>query len=93
MSRQPPHDDAERERVLRVVADVCEEQAAKARVELAAITGAEAAPASPAEVIDSYDAFACPACGSRYGQPFTDHGCGPLIPVTVTITRREVANV
>lgn len=39
-------------------------------------------------VLGSYDAFACEACGSRYSQPFTDHRCGPLTPVTVTITTK-----
>ena len=39
-------------------------------------------------MLGSYDAFACEACGSRYGQPYTDHGCGPLTPVTVTITTK-----
>ncbi|WP_433732550.1 hypothetical protein ACQP2Y_46710 (plasmid) [Actinoplanes sp. CA-051413] len=39
-------------------------------------------------VLGSYDAFACEACGSRYSQPFPDHGCGPLTPVTVTITTK-----
>jgi hypothetical protein len=39
-------------------------------------------------LLGSYDAYACEACGSRYSKPFTDHGCGPLIPVTVTIATR-----
>lgn len=51
---------------------------------------AEPAPriAEPPRVLGSYDAFACESCGSRYSQPFTDHGCGPLTPVTVTITTK-----
>ena len=39
-------------------------------------------------VLGSYDAFACEACGSRYSKQFTDHGCGPLTPVTITITTK-----
>jgi hypothetical protein len=46
-------------------------------------------PTPPA--LAAYEAYACPECGARYGQRFTDHDCGPLVPVTVTITRREVA--
>lgn len=39
------------------------------------------------DVVATWDAHACLACGARYGHPFTDHLCGPLTPVTVTITR------
>ena len=39
-------------------------------------------------VLGSYDAYACQSCGSRYGYDVPDHGCGALIPVTVTITTR-----
>lgn len=49
---------------------------------------ARVAEAARQRVLGSYDAFACEACGSRYSQPFTDHGCGPLTPVTVTITTK-----
>lgn len=41
------------------------------------------------EALAAYDAYACLACGSRYHQPYTDHPCGPLVPVIVTITRRQ----
>ena len=43
-------------------------------------------------VLGSYDAFACEACGSRYSQQFTDHRCGPLTPVTITITTKIDGN-
>ncbi len=43
-------------------------------------------PAGRAEVLDTYDAWLCRTCGARYVRPYTDHACGPLIPVTVTIT-------
>lgn len=50
------------------------------------------APDAP-EVLARWDAWQCPDCGSRYGQPFADHGAptpcgGRLIPVTVTVTGR-----
>ncbi|OJF14474.1 hypothetical protein BG844_09545 [Couchioplanes caeruleus subsp. caeruleus] len=51
---------------------------------------ARPAPAQPAaRVLGSYGAYACEACGSRYGQDDPEHGCGPLTPVTVTITVRN----
>ena len=40
-------------------------------------------------VLSAYDAWACEACGARYGRRF-DHECGPLTPVVVTVTRREI---
>lgn len=40
-------------------------------------------------VLAAYPAYACPVCGSRYSIRFTDHGCGDLLPVTVTIALRE----
>ncbi|MBM0203494.1 hypothetical protein JNW90_10495 [Micromonospora sp. STR1s_5] len=42
------------------------------------------------EVLDEQHRWACRACGARYGRNYTDHPCGPLTPVTVTITVREV---
>lgn len=57
--------------------------------------GDPAAPATPAapEVLTAYTAWACRGCGARYSKPYTDHKCGPLTPVTVTIAVRtpEVA--
>lgn len=41
-------------------------------------------------LVDAYDAWLCGVCGARYGQIYTDHACGPLTAVTVTITAREV---
>ncbi|MFI7072080.1 hypothetical protein [Micromonospora sediminicola] len=41
------------------------------------------------QVIGRYTAHACLTCGARYGLPFTDHGCGPLVPVVVTIARAD----
>lgn len=49
----------------------------------------EPAPNGP-EVLESYPSWACERCGSRYGRNYRDHPCGPLTPVIVTITRREV---
>jgi hypothetical protein len=43
------------------------------------------------EVISVDHAYACRACGSRYSRPYADHACGPLTPVTVTITVRAGA--
>jgi hypothetical protein len=40
------------------------------------------------QVINRYEAYACEQCGARYGRAYTDHGCGPLASVTVTIARR-----
>jgi hypothetical protein len=45
-------------------------------------------PAAP--LVCAYEAWACVVCGSRYGRPYDDHPCGPLVAVLVTITRREV---
>lgn len=55
---------------------------------------AGALPARPAGlpadgVIDRWDAWWCPVCGSRPGHHQDDHGCGPLYPITVTITARD----
>lgn len=41
------------------------------------------------QVIGRYTAHACLNCGARYGLPFTDHACGPLVPVVVTIARAD----
>lgn len=50
-------------------------------------TGPTATPDAP-EVLTSYEAWACRGCGARYSRPYTDHECGPLTPVTVTIAVR-----
>lgn len=42
------------------------------------------------EVLDQQHRWACRKCGARYGHPHNDHGCGPLTPVTVTITVRTL---
>lgn len=99
-------DREEQKRVLTVVAEVCTDQADKARAELAGLTGEPAEQPAPCPfcrrwreltgvpepvVLGSYDAWLCQSCGARYGQRYTDHPCGPLVPVTVTITRRETA--
>lgn len=47
-----------------------------------------AEPAAPARVLGGYDAFACTGCGARYHADDPDHPCGPLLPVTVTISAR-----
>ena len=41
------------------------------------------------DVLGTYDAYLCQACGSRYGQDDPEHPCGRLLPVTVTISVRE----
>ncbi|AYF29279.1 hypothetical protein CSH63_17770 [Micromonospora tulbaghiae] len=46
-------------------------------------------PAADGEVVSRYAAYLCLACSARYGKPFTDHGCGPLVPVVVTIARAD----
>lgn len=43
-------------------------------------------------ILATWDAHSCLTCGSRYTQPYTDHPCGLLVPVTVTITRRQAAS-
>ncbi|QLQ37964.1 hypothetical protein [Micromonospora robiginosa] len=55
------------------------------QVDTAVHTGLNAA----TQVIGRYPAHACLTCGARYGLPFTDHGCGPLVPVVVTIARAD----
>ncbi|MEU4590029.1 hypothetical protein [Micromonospora aurantiaca (nom. illeg.)] len=55
------------------------------RVDTAVHTGLTAV----SQVIGRYTAHACLNCGARYGLPFTDHGCGPLVPVVVTIARAD----
>jgi hypothetical protein len=62
--------------------------AAKPRATRKPVPAPRAAQPPRPRVLGSYDAFACEACGNRYHQPFTDHGCGPLTPVTVTITTK-----
>ncbi len=47
------------------------------------------APPGP-EVLDQQHRWACLRCGARYGIRYTDHPCGPLTPVTVTITVRPL---
>lgn len=49
---------------------------------------AEPLPDEP-EVLGQYDAYACVDCAA--GELYTDHTCGPLLPVTVTITVRQEA--
>jgi hypothetical protein len=88
---QPAADEAqsEHERVLTAVAEVCTKHAVEARAELGepiVVGPAGAVPAGP--VLTAYDAWACEGCGSRYWIAYTDHPCGPLTPVTVTISRR-----
>jgi hypothetical protein len=80
---------AEHERALTAVAEVCTEHAVKARAEL----GEPVVVVPAGVVLGSYDAWACESCGSRYWHRYTDHPCGPLTPVTVTITRRETAGL
>lgn len=46
------------------------------------------APARPG-VLDSWPAWSCEHCGRRYCEDQSDHPCGPLTPVTVTVARRE----
>jgi hypothetical protein len=75
----------EHERVLTAVAEVCTDHAVKARAEL----GDPVAVVPAGVVLGSYDAWVCESCGSRYGHHHTDHPCGPLTAVTVTITRRQ----
>ena len=44
----------------------------------------------PGRVLRAYAAWSCltdNGCGARYTVAYPDHGCGPLTPVTVTITR------
>ncbi|WP_141725496.1 hypothetical protein [Micromonospora pallida] len=50
--------------------------------------GAAPAPVPGPEVLTAYESYACRACGARYSRPYGDHECGPLTPVTVTITVR-----
>jgi hypothetical protein len=38
-------------------------------------------------VLERQHRWLCPACGSRYSFANTEHGCGPLTPITVTTTR------
>jgi hypothetical protein len=89
--RSADEERAEHERVLTAVAEVCTEHAVKARAELGepivVMPAGAVIPAGP--VLAAYDAWACEGCGSRYWIAYTDHPCGPLTPVTVTITRRE----
>lgn len=40
------------------------------------------------EVLDCRERWICTTCGSRYSsKSYQDHPCGPLEPVTITITR------
>ncbi|MFG1659038.1 hypothetical protein ACGFIY_21150 [Micromonospora chersina] len=39
-------------------------------------------------ILANWDAHSCLSCGARYGQPYTDHPCGLLVPVSVFIIRR-----
>lgn len=39
-------------------------------------------------VVRSWHAYACRRCGRRYNHRATDHPCGRLTPVTVTVTLR-----
>jgi hypothetical protein len=41
----------------------------------------------PDRVIDRFRAEWCPQCGGRYRHGDPGHPCGPLTPITVTITR------
>lgn len=59
----------------------------------AAGTGAAEPQPDEPEVLDQQERWACRACGARYGRNYTDHECGPLTPVTVTIAVREPAEV
>lgn len=56
--------------------------------ELTELLPAEPGAPHAGDVLLAYDAYACLDCGSRYSQRYNDHGCGPLVPVTVTVTRR-----
>ena len=42
------------------------------------------------DVLSSYDAWLCATCGRRYTRETAavDHACGPMQPVTVTVSRR-----
>jgi hypothetical protein len=51
-----------------------------------------AAAAAP-RVVSSHPAFCCPACGGRYRADTGDHDCGPLTPVTVTITTKPAPDL
>lgn len=57
----------------------------------AEFTAGSPRPSAEPEVLDRQERWACRACGARYGRNYTDHACGPLTPVTVTIAVREVA--
>jgi hypothetical protein len=47
----------------------------------------------PLEVISRVALWRCPTCHTSYIRPYHQHreGCPPLEPVTITVTRREVA--
>lgn len=66
---------------------------ASARTELEKLRGAQAdllagGPAPSGRVISVQQRYLCETCGGRYGKPFTDHPCGRLTPVVVTIARQ-----
>lgn len=70
------------ERVRGQLTDVRAAAAEKVR----AVLDASSRPSPP--VIAEHVRYLCETCGSRYGQPYTDHEHGPLTPVTVTIARQ-----
>jgi len=76
-----PVDEPAEEPASQPVDELATEPDTERATELASKPGAR-----PAEVLGWYRAWLCRSCGARYGQDYPDHGCGPLVPVTVTIT-------
>jgi len=76
---------------LKKVGEQRDELAAKvAELNQALANTAQAYIATTSNVLHSYDAWLCATCGRRYTRDTAavDHACGPMQPVTVTVSRR-----